>query len=108
MATHPARTGRALIWIGSVFVLIGFAPMGFAFLASWIAQTNGCQLNEGMANVCIIGGSDWGYALYTMFVSGWLFLLTMLLIPLGLIILIIGIVIRLKKSAPMADPDIAA
>jgi hypothetical protein len=77
-------------------LLIGIAPLASAFLASWIADAHGCLLNEGGHNRCIIGGSDWGNALYTMFVLGWLMLLTIWLIPVGLVLAIVGIVQRLR------------
>jgi hypothetical protein len=94
-----------MIWIGLTLLLVGIAPMVSAFLASWLAEAHGCILNEGTANPCMIGGADWGQALYTMFVAGWLFLLTMLLIPVGLIVFVIGFVVRARHraSAPVSD-----
>ncbi len=97
-----------MIWIGLLLLLVGVAPMVSALLASWIAQSNGCLLNEAMANPCMIGGQDWGGALYTMFVSGWLFLLTMLLIPVGLIVLVIGCIVGWRAIPPVPAPDTGA
>lgn len=91
------RTGKALIWIGITLLLIGAAPMASALLASAIADAAGCALNEAGRQSCIIGGRDWGAALYTMFVAGWLFFVTMLLIPVGLIILVIGGIVHWRR-----------
>jgi hypothetical protein len=107
-AKRTSRVGKVLIWVGIVLLLVGVAPIALAALASWIAEANGCQLNEGMANSCLIGGSDWGSALYTMFVAGWLFLVTMLLIPVGLIAFVVGIIVRAKTPTQTTDPEPAA
>jgi hypothetical protein len=90
------KPGGMLLWIGIGLLLVGVAPLVSAFVASWIAEANGCALHEGSTNACIIGGSDWGDALYTMFVMGWLMLLTVWLIPVGLVLAIVGLVQRLR------------
>ncbi len=95
------RTG--LLWVGLLLTLIAVAPLLSAFLASWIAEANGCALHEGGTNACVIGGSDWGGTLYTMFVMGWLMLLTIWLAPVGLILAIIGLV-RAVRQPPTAAP----
>lgn len=105
MTKRASRASRALFWTGLILLLIGIAPMVSAVLASAIAQSQGCTLNEGMANACMIFGRDWGAVLYAMFVAGWLFFVTMLLIPVGLIVLIIGSVMRWRRARPVVDSD---
>lgn len=63
-----------------VIVLFAAAPLIGVLIASGLAEANGCMLNEGSVNPCIILGADWGGALYTLFVLGWFMLATM---PLG-------------------------
>lgn len=97
-----------------MLVLVGIAPLLSAFFASWIAEANGCLLNEGSTNACVVAGADVGGMLYTMFVMGWLMLLTIWLIPAGLVVLIIAIIQRLTgrlqpgASSPAADLNIPA
>lgn len=68
--------GLALVLI----VLFATAPLIGVVIASWLAEANGCMLNEGSLNPCIIFGMDWGSTLYTLFVLGWFMLATL---PLG-------------------------
>jgi hypothetical protein len=63
-----------------VIALFAFAPMISMLIASFIAESNGCTLNEGGINACLVGGTDMGSTLYTLFVLGWFMLAT---IPLG-------------------------
>ncbi|MGZ9810302.1 hypothetical protein ACXN5S_07530 [Pseudoroseicyclus sp. H15] len=77
---------KTLFLIGLVLVLIGLAPIASVALASLLADRAGCELHEGYANACIIAGKDRGDMLYTMFVAGWLMLMT---IPLGFIGLVL-------------------
>jgi len=78
--------GLALV----VIVLLSALPLIGALIAEWLAQSNGCALNEGSTNPCIIMGADWGEALYTLFVLGWLMLATM---PLGMVAIMVMIVV---------------
>lgn len=77
-------TKRFPTWIyGLVLGVILFGallPLISVFVASGIADAAGCQLDEGGAHACVIGGADWGDALLTMFVLGWLMFATL---PLG-------------------------
>jgi nitrate reductase NapE component len=84
MSTAGARRGR-FPWLGyllALFAILVFAlwPVATVALSSWLAQANGCMLDEGNVHPCMIGGSDWGPALYTMFVLGWFMLAT---VPIG-------------------------
>ena len=63
-----------------LIALITLAPVLSVVLASVIARWGGCAVDEGGSHPCMVGGKDWGEALYTMFVLGWFMLLT---IPVG-------------------------
>lgn len=67
------KRARILFVLG---LLVCAAPLICVLLASAIAHSRGCELNEGFANPCVIAGVDWADTLYTMFVSGWLLMLT--------------------------------
>lgn len=76
----------------AAFLLILFVasiPMLSAVKAELIAKGNGCTLHEGNSHPCHVFGTDIGMLLYTMFVLGWLMLLT---IPYGLIALVCWLV----------------
>ncbi|KQT48317.1 hypothetical protein ASG47_08160 [Devosia sp. Leaf420] len=73
-----------------VILLIALGPVISVIISSSVASANGCNLNEGGVNVCMVGGTDMGDMLYTMFVMGWFGLLTL---PLGFGAVIVWIVI---------------
>jgi hypothetical protein len=63
-----------------VYLLLGLfmvSPMVSVMVASSIAKSHGCQLDEGGPHPCIINGMDRGELLCEMFTAGWLFLLTL-------------------------------
>ena len=81
------------IVLGIVILLLALAPLASVLVASFVAGANGCALDEGSIHPCLVGGADWGEALYTMAVAGWLMLLSL---PLGgaallLLALVLGI-----------------
>lgn len=86
--------------IGCGFLLIGlwtFAPILSVLIASTVASGFGCQLDEGGSHPCMVAGTDLSELLYSMFVMGWFFFVT---IPTGLIaalIFLIFIVISARK-----------
>ena len=75
-------------------LLIGYAiiavatgwPIASVAAAALVASWNGCVLNEGNVNPCVVGGKDIGETLYAMGVMGWFMLAT---IPLGVIAFVI-------------------
>ncbi|MFA5941641.1 MAG: hypothetical protein WC809_20015 [Sinimarinibacterium sp.] len=69
-----------------VIVLFTVAPLLSVFVASAIARAAGAELDEGGPHPCRILGVDIGRPLYSMFVVGWLGLLT---IPIGLLALVV-------------------
>lgn len=103
MVAAKRRSGKALVWTGALLVLAGCAPLLIAILASLMAGAHGCTVNEAGAYPCIIGGNDWGGALSAMFVMGWLMMLTIWLVPAGLVVLVFGLV-RLLRRAPVEPP----
>ena len=77
---------RRLIWIAySALLLFTIAPILITFLADLIAAIFGATLNEGNAHPCLLGGYDLGPLLYSMFVYGWLMLMT---VPVGFILIL--------------------
>lgn len=77
----PVKPRGKFPWIIYLVVLflilaVTLAPVGSLVLSGWIANANGCALDEGSAHPCVIGGVDRGELLYTMFVLGWLMFLT--------------------------------
>lgn len=98
------RRGRWWLLTGLVLLLLSFAPLGSAFLASWISQIQGCSLIEGGASDCVIGGSNWGPTLYNMFVAGWLMLFSIWLLPVALVLLLIGAVRWLRSGGGPSRP----
>lgn len=73
-------------------ILICLLPIGSVMLASWLAESHGCVLNEGNPNPCLIGGVDWADTLYAMFVSGWFMLAT---VPIGAVLVVSWIVVEI-------------
>jgi hypothetical protein len=69
-------------------LLVGYAlialaagwPMILVIIAGTIATVNGCRLDEGSVNPCVVFGRDMGETLYAMGVMGWFMIVT---IPLG-------------------------
>ncbi|WP_198174080.1 hypothetical protein [Mesorhizobium xinjiangense] len=90
MSGASSNKGRGLFrrpafWLAAIIVL-AVLPLISVFAADFVAQWNGCTLNEGQVHPCVIAGADRGELLYTMFVMGWLSLLT---VPAGFGVLMI-------------------
>ena len=75
---------RRYLGAALLILLLASLPMLSALIAELIANANGCTLHEGNSYPCHVFGEDIGDLLYTMFVLGWLMLLT---IPYGVIAL---------------------
>jgi hypothetical protein len=60
-----------------LLVLYTIGPVLSVLLASLIANVLGCNLNEGNVHPCKCLGIDIGELLYSMFVMGWLALVTL-------------------------------
>ncbi len=89
MAKPPAWSGRRLLLTyGAALAAIAvftLMPLASVFTAAWIADSQGCILNEGNPHPCPILDLDAGPLLYDMLVAGWLMLFTL---PAGAILLI--------------------
>ena len=83
----------------AVLVIFTILPIVSVVIASSIAESHGCALDEGSVHPCLVNGADWGETLYTMGVLGWLMLATL---PLGggalLVWLIIVVIHRIAWS----------
>ena len=97
------RTWQVHAMVIAVIVCIGMAPILSVVIASAVTSANGCELHEGFANPCVIGGIDFGDTLYAMGVAGWLALVSLPLAALlGLayvVVVAIGFVWRRSTRA---------
>lgn len=75
-------------------LLVLLVPVACPLLAAAIASAGGCRLHEGNKTPCVILGSDWGEALYTMFVLGWLALATL---PLAVLVVLGWLALELVR-----------
>lgn len=83
--------------IALVLILLWAAlPVICVFIASTVAAHYGCTVNEATRHPCLIGGWDAGGALYTLFVMGWLGLVTL---PTGFALLLLWLVGVLSEVA---------
>ncbi len=91
VAPRPRRFPWWIYWILlAVIVLFTVSPVIPLAIATTIAEQNGCILNEGSANPCVVGGKDIGGDLYAMGVMGWFFLAT---IPVGVFAFIAWVIV---------------
>ena len=78
----------------AIIILWMILPMISVFAAGAVAEASDCALDEGSSHPCIVSGTDIGDTLYTMFVMGWMFFLT---VPTGLVALVVFTGIALVK-----------
>ena len=90
---------RWVVRLGLLLLLVGLLPMISALGAGGVAAALGCTLHEGTANTCPVAGLDIGDTLYTMFVLGWLALVTLPVAAAGAVVLAIAGLIRLVRRA---------
>ena len=89
---------RFFFYIFLAAVVIGLIPIFAVLAATLIAGIAGCDVNEGSANTCILLGADIGGTLYTMFVMGWLGLISLPIAALGAVgLLILGLISLIQK-----------
>ena len=87
------------------FLLIAlwtFSPILSVLIAGGLASAFGCQLDEGSVHPCTAFGTDIGEGLYTMFVMGWFFFIT---IPSGLVAAVIFLIIVLLSGRAKRKAD---
>jgi hypothetical protein len=91
---------RKIIFIYGLILFYAFAPLLSVLVCGVIASLAGCKVSEAGASPCPIFGFDMGGVLVTMFVCGWLMLLTL---PSGLLFLvvftIIVLILRRRRKA---------
>jgi hypothetical protein len=73
-----------------VIAAIGIGPWIPVAIASNIAEANGCQLNEGSPQPCIVDGVDRSEDLYAMGMMGWIGVAAC---PVALIALLIYVIV---------------
>ncbi|KMS51810.1 hypothetical protein V474_01875 [Novosphingobium barchaimii LL02] len=83
------RRVRILVTAASVLTVIGFGPILAALASAATTAALGCRVNEASAQQCIVLGTDISNLLYTGFMMGWLFFLT---IPLALVALVLWVI----------------
>jgi len=102
-ARGPFRIGwPASIAVGTLIVVAAAFPLLAAFAAGTIANLNGCTLNEGSANPCVIAGADYGDTLYSLGVLGWLAIAT---VPIGIAALAVWALIFIVAGIRAAAHD---
>ncbi|WP_174298634.1 hypothetical protein [Sphingomonas bacterium] len=84
--------------VGGLSVVFGIVPILATFAAGAIARAAGCRLDEGDPYACVILGHDWGSALYALGEAFWLALATLWLVPLGLTVLVVGMIRRARRK----------
>lgn len=75
-----------------LLVLYTASPIICVLIASGIAGHYNCVLDESGAHPCMVGGRDIGGTLVTLFVTGWLMLLTLPTGGTALLIYTIGLI----------------
>ncbi|BDP43147.1 hypothetical protein DAETH_31160 [Deinococcus aetherius] len=80
---------RWLLLAVLAWALFTFGPLLGVLLSSWVAGANGCRLDEAGTYPCVVAGVDVGGLLSTLFVLGWLMLVT---IPVGVLVGLGGLV----------------
>ncbi|HEV7277845.1 MAG TPA: hypothetical protein VGN80_16315 [Devosiaceae bacterium] len=78
-----------------LILLVALAPVISVAVAGFIAEANGCVLNEGNIHPCLVNGEDVGGTLYTMFVLGWFMLASLPLGAMALLLLLVVFLVHL-------------
>jgi TRAP-type C4-dicarboxylate transport system permease small subunit len=83
-----------------VIFAIGIGPWISVAIAGTIAESNGCQLDEGSVHPCMVNGRDMGETLYSMGMMGWIGIATcpVALILLGVYLLVVVTVWLVKRN----------
>ncbi len=68
---------RPWSWVLAVATLLAWLPMLSVLLSAVLADWAGCHVDEGGGTPCLIGDADWGPFLTSLFVMGWLMLVTL-------------------------------
>lgn len=89
--TLKSKNRLILSFASLCFTLI---PVAFVYLSTILSDALGCKVNEADSTACIVGGIDIGNFLYSLFVSGWLGIITF---PIGSLATIIFFVLALNS-----------
>jgi hypothetical protein len=83
-----------------VIFAIGIGPWISVAIAGTIAESNGCQLDEGSVHPCMVNGRDMGETLYSMGMMGWIGIATcpVALILLGVYLLVVVTVWLVRRN----------
>ena len=95
---------KRFIHIGyGIIVLWMVWPLVPVMIASIVATSCGCQLDEGSIHPCIVFGRDIGKLLYGLSMMGWFGIATF---PSGMIALVIfSVIVWRRKRKAAQDPD---
>lgn len=100
VTTAAASARKRFPWIGyavalMLILLLALTPLISIVIATTVAEANGCRLNEGGVNPCVIGGRDYAALLANMFVLGWLMFATLPLGALGALVWLVLLIVHL-------------
>lgn len=74
----PRSRWKRPYWIAALLIVVlALAPILGAIGADAIGEAAGCQVDEGSVHPCVINGVDVGDTLTTLFVLGWLGMVTL-------------------------------
>lgn len=105
-ARAPRRIGPIFITLLIVILVFTLGPLISVMLAGLIGDANGCMVNEGGPNACLVGGIDMGETLYIMTVLGWLMFVTLPLGGVALLVWLISLIatIFVRRRAASRNP----
>lgn len=92
------RLSNALFATAGFALLIAAGPLLSVMLAAAVAGVAGCVLHEGSPQPCVVLGMDLGPLLYRMAVSFWLFIFSLLYVPVASVLAIAGGVMRWREK----------
>jgi hypothetical protein len=85
------------LWLLAGATLLAWLPLLGVLLAIGFADLAGCQVNEAGGQPCVVGGTDWGPWLTTLFTLGWLMLVTIPLMLASIVAWVIVLVVWLRQ-----------
>jgi hypothetical protein len=90
---HHIKKYYAIVLV--LIILLALGPFASAILASVVANSAGCTLNEAGTNSCIIHGHDYGETLYTMGMSFGMIIFTLPLAEFAFLLWVVVLAIHL-------------
>ena len=89
--TLKSKNRLVLSFVSLCFTLI---PVACVYLSATLSDALNCTVNEASSSGCLVFGIDIGDLLYTLFVSGWLGIITF---PVGGLATIVFFVLALNS-----------